>query len=88
MRIKASFSARSKRQFSPRKRIRRDHVSAHQRLEEDYFAKEPLYHKSMFRIRFRMNKRLFCRIVDALGQWPPYFTYRAYCAGRVGLSPL
>jgi hypothetical protein len=35
-----------------------------------------------------MNKRLFLRIVDALGQWSPYFTYRADCAGRIGLSPL
>jgi hypothetical protein len=36
----------------------------------------------------RMNKRLFLRIVDALGQWSPYFTYRADCASRIGLSPL
>jgi hypothetical protein len=35
-----------------------------------------------------MNRRLFLRIVDALGQWNPYFTYRADCAGRIGLSPL
>jgi hypothetical protein len=42
----------------------------------------------MFRTRFRMNKRLFLRIVDALGQWSPYFTDMADCAGRIGLSPL
>jgi hypothetical protein len=89
MRIKDSFSAwLSKRQFGPKNRIRRDHVGAHQRLEEDYFAEEPLYPESMFHTRFRMNRRLFRRIVDALGQWSPYFTYRADCAGRVGLSPL
>jgi hypothetical protein len=35
-----------------------------------------------------MNKSLFLRIVDALGQWNPYFTYRVDCAGQVGLSPL
>ncbi|KAI5004261.1 hypothetical protein ZWY2020_031504 [Hordeum vulgare] len=42
----------------------------------------------MFRTRFRMNKNLFLRIVNALGQWSPYFTYRADCSGRIGLSPL
>jgi hypothetical protein len=54
----------------------------------NYFTEEPLYPDSMFRTRFRMNKHLFLRIVDALGQWSPYFTYRADCAGRIGLSPL
>ncbi|XP_010236560.1 uncharacterized protein LOC104584118 [Brachypodium distachyon] len=42
----------------------------------------------MFRTRFRMNRELFLRIVNALGQWSPYFTYRADCSGRIGLSPL
>jgi hypothetical protein len=42
----------------------------------------------MFHTRFRINRRLFRRIVDALGQWSPYFTYREDCAGRVSLSPL
>lgn len=55
---------------------------------EDYFAAEPLYTKSMFRTRFRMNRRLFLRIVNALGQCSPYFTYRVDCTGRIGLSPL
>jgi hypothetical protein len=35
-----------------------------------------------------MNKRLFNRIVDALGQWSPFFTLREDCVGRIGLSPL
>ncbi|KAL6846224.1 hypothetical protein ACP4OV_023672 [Aristida adscensionis] len=42
----------------------------------------------MFRTRFRMHKHLFLRIVSALGQWSPYFTQRADCANRQGLSPL
>ena len=42
----------------------------------------------MFRTRFRMNKCLFLRIVNSLGQWSPYFTYRVDCASRIGLSPL
>ena len=55
---------------------------------EDYFTEEPLYRESMFRTRFRMNRCLFLHIVDALGQWSPYFTYRVDCVGRIGLSPL
>jgi hypothetical protein len=42
----------------------------------------------MFRTRFHMNRRLFLRIVDALSQWSPNFTYRADCVGRIRLSPL
>jgi hypothetical protein len=56
-----------KRQYGPRNSIPRDHVGAHQRLVEDYFAAEPLYPESMFRTRFRMNRRLFLRIVNSLG---------------------
>ncbi|KAL6847238.1 hypothetical protein ACP4OV_023091 [Aristida adscensionis] len=89
MKIKAKISGRaSKRQYGPRKTICRDHVGAHQRLVEDYFVEEPLYPESMFRTRFRMNRRLFLRIVNSLGQWSPYYTYRTDCSGRVGLSPL
>jgi hypothetical protein len=33
---------------------------------EDYFAEQPLYPESMFRTRFRMNRDLFLRIVNAL----------------------
>jgi hypothetical protein len=89
MKIKAKISGGvSKRQYGPRKSIPRDHVGAHQQLVEDYFAAEPLYPESMFHTRFCMNRRLFLHIVNSLGQWSPYFTYRTDCAGRVGLSPL
>jgi hypothetical protein len=70
--IKARISCEaSRRRYGPRKSIRRDHVGAHQCLVEDYFTAEPLYPKSMFRTRFRMNRRLFLRIVNSLGQWSP-----------------
>ncbi|KAI5021161.1 hypothetical protein ZWY2020_055006 [Hordeum vulgare] len=89
MKIKARLSAgSSQRRSGPRKTIRRDHGGAHERSVEDYFAAEPVYPESMFRTRFRMNTNLFLRIVNALGQWSPYFTYRADCSGRIGLSPL
>lgn len=87
--IKAKiFGGGGQRQFGPRKSISRDHVGAHQCLVADYFAAEPLYPDSMFRTRFCMNRSLFLRIVNALGEWSPFFTYRTDCAGRVGLSPL
>uniref|UniRef100_A0A0E0MVV7 Uncharacterized protein n=1 Tax=Oryza rufipogon TaxID=4529 RepID=A0A0E0MVV7_ORYRU len=44
MKIKAKISGGvSKRQCGPRRSIPRDHVGAHQRLVEDYFAPESLY---------------------------------------------
>ena len=78
MKIKARLGdGLSQRQCGPRKTIRRDHAGAHQHLVEDYFTEQPLYPESMFRTRFRMNRDLFQRIVSVLGQWSPYFTYRA-----------
>ncbi|XP_037450902.1 uncharacterized protein LOC119321224 [Triticum dicoccoides] len=35
-----------------------------------------------------MGKPLFLRIVQALGEWSPYFTQRVGALGRPGLSPL
>ncbi|XP_044428673.1 uncharacterized protein [Triticum aestivum] len=89
IKIKARLGYGSlQRRYGPRKVIRRDHEGAHERLVEDYFAADPLYPESMFRTRFRMNRGLFLCIVNALGEWSPYFTYRADCSGRIGLSPL
>ncbi|XP_066159807.1 uncharacterized protein [Oryza sativa Japonica Group] len=80
-------AGRSKRQGGTRKTIHRDHVDAHSRLVADYFAEHPLYPEWMFRTRFRMHKPLFLRIVEALGQWSPYFTQREDCSSRTSLSP-
>jgi hypothetical protein len=77
----------SHRQSGPRRCIQRDHEGAHQHLVADYFAENP-YPKRMFRTRFRMRKPLFLCIVNALSEWSPYFTLRADCANRQGLSPL
>ncbi len=87
--IKTKFAAGLlKRQSGTRKTIARDHEEGHRRLVADYFANQPLYPERMFRTRFRMRKHLFLRIVQALGQWSPYFTQREDCSGRTGLSPL
>ena len=35
-----------------------------------------------------MRRHLFLRIVEALGNWSPYFRLRRDAFGKVGLSPL
>lgn len=78
----------SRHRSGPRMCIQRDHEAAHQCLVADYFAEDPLYSERMFRTRFRMRRDLLLRIVSALGEWSPYFTQRADCSNRQGLSPL
>jgi hypothetical protein len=84
--IKAKLGTSSRHQT--RKYINRDREGAHQRLVADYFAEQPLYSDAMFRRRFRMRRHVFLHIVHALGRWSPYFTQRAGCTKRLGLSPL
>jgi hypothetical protein len=87
--IKAKFQAGpSKRRSAPRKYINRNRERAHEQLVADYFTEDPLYPDAIFRRRFRMRRHVFLRIVNALGSWSPYFTQRADCTKRLGLSPL
>ena len=62
--------------------VDRDHVAAHQRLYEDYFAPEPRFGANLFRRRFRMSRELFMRIVDALERRYMCFRFRYDAAGR------
>jgi hypothetical protein len=88
-RIKAKFrSGPSVRRSAPRRYINRNREAAHEQLVADYFAEYPLYSDTIFRRRFRMRRHVFLHIVDALGNWSPYFTQRADCTNRLGLSPL
>lgn len=64
--------------------IDRDHVAAHQRLYEDYFAEYPRFPANMFRRRFRMRRELFMRIVGALERRYLCFRFRHDAAGRPG----
>jgi hypothetical protein len=59
-----------------RRYINRDHEDDHNRLFAKYFSDSPLYTNEQFRRRFRMRKHLFLRIVEALGDWSPYFRLR------------
>ncbi|KAF5794373.1 putative harbinger transposase-derived protein [Helianthus annuus] len=47
-----------------RKFIRRNHIQGHERLYRDYFAENPVYPSNLFRLRFRMSRPLFLRILD------------------------
>ena len=68
--------------------IDRDHVAAHQRLYEDYFAEYPRFPANMFRRRFRMRRELFMRIVRALERQYMCFRFRHDAAGRPGHTPI
>jgi hypothetical protein len=78
----------SRRNSGPRRFVSRPREEANQRLMEDYFVENPVYNPTIFRRRFRMKKTLFLRIVDALGEWSPFFTLRSDAANRPGLSPI
>ncbi|KAL6844872.1 hypothetical protein ACP4OV_025531 [Aristida adscensionis] len=89
VKIKTKYdSGPSRRQSGPRKYISRNREGAHEKLVADYFAEDLLYSDAMFRRRFRMRRNIFLCIVDALGEWSPYFTQRTDCTNRLGLSPL
>ncbi|XP_042050006.1 uncharacterized protein LOC121795529 [Salvia splendens] len=65
-----------------------DHVGAHQRLYDDYFAKQLRFGETFFRQRFRMHRPLFMSIVNTLERWYKYFRFREDASGRPGHSPI
>jgi hypothetical protein len=75
-----------RRRFSHRRYIRRPREIAHLDLYACYFSESPIYTDEMFRRRYRMNRLLFLRIVENLGEWSPYFNVAYDCAGRKGLT--
>ena len=66
--------------------INRDRVEGHERLYHDYFA-TPYVYKSFFRMRFRMSRPLFLRIINEVEQYNPYFIRTTYAVGVLDLSP-
>ena len=61
------------RQSGPRRYIPRPREKGHDDLVANYLSANPIYTDEMFRRRFRMNKSLFLRIVDALSAWDVFF---------------
>lgn len=67
----------------------RSHLEGHQCLLRDYFTNGPkCFPPHLFRRRFRMNRPLFLRIVDAVTTEDPYFVQKPDAVGRLGLSAL
>ena len=64
----------------------RDWKTRDVRLFEQYFSKDPIYPESLFRRRFRMSRRLFLRIHDAVVAHDTYFEQRPDCTGKIGIS--
>ncbi|XP_021716643.1 protein ALP1-like [Chenopodium quinoa] len=67
---------------------RRDREKGHVQLFNDYFASNPVYSDKQFRCRFRMQRPLFCRIMNKVVEGDQFFQQRRNAAGRLGLSPL
>ncbi|XP_042401395.1 uncharacterized protein LOC121991462 [Zingiber officinale] len=71
-----------------RRYLNGDREVGHARLFNDYFSDDPIYPNDIFRRRFRMQKELFLRIVDAVKNHSEYFQWKVDAAGKKGLSPL
>lgn len=74
---------RSKRRYRNRER-----EIGETRLMKDYFVERPTYSPQLFRRRFRMQRMIFLRIVEAVTANDEYFQQRPDATGRQGLSPL
>ena len=64
--------------------VNRDRVEGHKILYRDYFA-TPYVYESFFRMRFRMSRPLFFRIVNEVEQYDPYFIQRTDVVGVLDL---
>jgi hypothetical protein len=71
-----------------RKNVFRDRETYHNLLVTDYFSDNPTYGPSVFRRWFRMRREVFLRIVDAVGNFDPWFLQKLDACGRLSLSPL
>ncbi|KAK3198960.1 hypothetical protein Dsin_022375 [Dipteronia sinensis] len=87
----------NKQNYQPRRRggavhghrvINRDREGAQRNLWNDYFADNPRYNDVIFRRRFRMERPLFFRIVNAVENHDGYFVQRRDVVGRLGLTSL
>jgi len=68
--------------------VNRNRKEGELRLYNDYFAENPKFTESQFRIRFRMSRRLFLRIANAVEAHNPYFKQRTDALVVLGLSCL
>ncbi|GJT84331.1 putative nuclease HARBI1 [Tanacetum coccineum] len=71
-----------------RNQVPRDRYGAHDRLVAAYFSEHPQYEEATFRMRFRMSRRLFTRMVQEISDHYPYFQVHPDFTGRIGISVL
>ncbi|CAH9119528.1 unnamed protein product [Cuscuta europaea] len=75
--------------MSGRRYINRDRKERHDLIVNDYFNGEnSKYTPEKFRRRFRMDIKLFQRILRAIEAYDDYFTQKVDAIGNPGLSPL
>ncbi|XP_033135115.1 putative nuclease HARBI1 isoform X1 [Brassica rapa] len=68
--------------------VERNRETGQDRLWNDYFSEDATFSSQLFRRRFRMNKRLFLRLVHGLSERFPFFQQRRDATGRWGLTAL
>ncbi|XP_073317310.1 uncharacterized protein [Primulina huaijiensis] len=71
-----------------RRFVQRNSEVGHERLFNDYLSTNPMYPNQIFQRRFRMRRKLFLSIVNALENCSSYFQQRDDAARRKDLSPL
>ncbi|KAM1061170.1 hypothetical protein FF1_025695 [Malus domestica] len=70
------------RSYKPRNR-----AMAHANLMNNYFNLNSVYTEEDFRLRFRMRRHVFVRLLRDVQQVNPYFRQKRDRAGRPGFSP-
>ncbi|CAH9096024.1 unnamed protein product [Cuscuta epithymum] len=72
-----------------RRYIQRDRKERHEVIMKDYFnGDQSKYTPDHFRRRFRMDVKLFTRILEAIEKNDSYFSLKFDATGKEGLSPL
>ncbi|CAM6101504.1 unnamed protein product [Calypogeia fissa] len=67
--------------------LKRKREDGHLKLWEDYFQENPIYGELKFRRRYRMNTRLFKKILDDVCAYDRYFVRKKDAPRFWGLSP-
>ena len=57
-------------------------------LYSDYCADNPTQDEAVFRRRFRMKRKLFVHIMQAIREYDTYFKLKTDCTGTVGFTSL
>ena len=80
---KRGGSAPNRQKSKPRQR-----AEGYCMMYADYFADDPLHGEKTFRRHFRMNRKLFLKIVHGVQEFDRYFVCKKDCSGTVGFSSL